>query len=836
MNQNDGILVRKRKISDLNQGIGVNFKDLFKAVGKGIADGVAGNWDRFAKDGVDALGALTGSQRIEITVWLLIYRAINRAVRNVVKDNQSRFNSDYKNYDSIAGQVKYALEEVEITINQSFFQHPQELLKVIDIQTPLSQWLQHYGITQAEAQAMTQRFPRYFLYALRHEWHTKSTEYQEIVAYFNTPFAPLIAKEESWLHYYAWLQKQVDQPIFDEAFGLRQVYIKPKAYYKVAIDSNQDLDDELVNRKPKFQKIVVDLFDYIHFWLKKADRDALRIISGDPGAGKSSFSKMLADELCQTEAVSGELRVLFIPLHRLNVRDDLVKAVDTFIRNDEYLSTNPLDPERKEKRLLIIFDGLDELSMQGKLGTETAKSFINEVQRTLQDFNYQTVRLQVIISGRPIVISANQDELRKPKQILHILPYFVAEHRRNEYQDDNNLLLEDQRNSWWQKYGALTGNKYTQMPRELDLSNLLDITTQPLLNYLVALSYVRSQKASSTGEKIIFSEETNLNAIYQDLLQRVYERGWDTAQHPHLKGVSEKNFGRILEEIALAAWHGNGRTTTVQEIEAYCVGSGLRKPLEIFTKGAKSGVTNLLTTFYFRQSGYSNSNERTFEFTHKSFGEYLTAKRIVRELRRINKQLQARKNDPDEGWDEKEALKHWITICGMTAIDQYLYKFMVNEVSLQPKTEVKAWQTTLRGLIGYMLRQGMPMETIDSRPSYREECRQSRNAEEALLVILSACAKYTQEISNIPLQSEYSFRRWLARLRNSTVEQEIIVTRCLNGLDLIGADLDRAILIGADLSRADLRGANLSRADLSEADLSRAMMDDQVRHQLKEYL
>ena len=117
MSENDRIVVRQQKISDLNNSIGVNFKDLFKAVGKGIADGAFGNWDRVAKDGVDALGALTGNKGIENTVWLLIYRSINRAIHNLVRDNRNLFKSNYKNYDSIAAQVKYALEEKEITIN-----------------------------------------------------------------------------------------------------------------------------------------------------------------------------------------------------------------------------------------------------------------------------------------------------------------------------------------------------------------------------------------------------------------------------------------------------------------------------------------------------------------------------------------------------------------------------------------------------------------------------------------------------------------------------------------------------------------------------------------------
>ena len=43
-----------------------------------------------------------------------------------------------------------------------------------------------------------------------------------------------------------------------------------------------------------------------------------------------------------------------------------------------------------------------------------------------------------------------------------------------------------------------------------------------------------------------------------------------------------------------------------------------------------------------------------------------------------------------------------------------------------------------------------------------------------------------------------------------------------SGLDLRGANLERACLIGADFSNADLRGANLSAAYLSDANFSGA--------------
>jgi hypothetical protein len=70
----------------------------------------------------------------------------------------------------------------------------------------------------------------------------------------------------------------------------------------------------------------------------------------------------------------------------------------------------------------------------------------------------------------------------------------------------------------------------------------------------------------------------------------------------------------------------------------------------------------LLTAFYFRQSGHDHSGDKTFEFTHKSFGEYLTARRIVQEVQYIHRKLEDRYNDPYEDWDERRALHRWVLV------------------------------------------------------------------------------------------------------------------------------------------------------------------------------
>jgi uncharacterized protein YjbI with pentapeptide repeats len=406
--------------------------------------------------------------------------------------------------------------------------------------------------------------------------------------------------------------------------------------------------------------------------------------------------------------------------------------------------------------------------------------------------------------------------------VLHILPYFISEsYRQNyNYRDEDKLLDEDRRQLWWQKYGKATGKEYEEMPQELAQDNLTDITEVPLLNYLLSLSLNRG--------KIEFDETTNLNIIYQDLLEAIYEREWENKRkHPTIQDIELDDFVRILEEIALAVWHGDGRTTTVAAIESYCEDSGLQDLLTIFNEGVATGINRLLLAFYFRQYGHSAKGEETFEFVHKSFGEYLTAKRIIRELKKIDRQLRRKKEDPDDGWDEREALVSWAKLCGVIAIDSYLFSFIANEIAFvaptkklaEAKERVRQWQQTLSSLISFMLLHGMPMERLNCS-TYKEANTRSRNAEEALLVVLSACGIFTQKLSSISWKSKHTFRRWLARLQNTAKEGvDIFVHNSLAWLNLEGVNLVRANLAGADLTMANLVGANLVRANLTMANL-----------------
>ena len=136
-------------------------------------------------------------------------------------------------------------------------------------------------------------------------------------------------------------------------------------------------------------------------------------------------------------------------------------------------------------------------------------------------------------------------------------------------------------------------------------------------------------------------------------------------RQPGLERLEYRDFVRIFEDIGLAAWHGDGRRTSVGEIESLCGRSGLREKLPVFEKGAEQGAVSLLAAFFFRHSGQLSSGERTLGFTHKSFGEYLTARRIVQELVRVvDTELAREPEDRETAWNHQDALVRWVEVTG----------------------------------------------------------------------------------------------------------------------------------------------------------------------------
>ncbi len=825
MSSNQHGLNVTRPVNALNRSIKFSFRDLFKSVTKAVVKGATGSYAAALSDVTDALASVELPRDCGEVAWLLIQRSLLQALHDLLKENEPLLYRDPTNSfasltklglppddpDAITARLDLSLEESELVIDENFFLRPRMLPVLEHFKKPFHEWLELFGLNPSEATSIVNRLPSYFVHALNEQWRERTGDYLCLKEAFDTPFTKAGASEQAWQSYAALLRKQVDEPMFVEAFSLRQVYVPLRAYYveRDATDKETRFDPRMAETQ-NAKRVVIMLEGELDAWLAANDvKDAVRIISGGPGSGKSSFTKMLAAKL----AARNNRRVLFIPLHLLRLSDDLEEAVADFIRYAAPNLANPLAPEQHAEPSLVIFDGLDELAMQGKLAAELAQQFVREVRDKVERLNLRGTRLKVLISGRELAVQSNTADFKRPKQILHVLPYFVAEPSRKEYTDAQSLLQKDQRRQWWKNYGEVSGHNYEGLPQELNRGELSEVTSQPLLNYLVALSRARGE--------VNFATESNLNVIYRDLLTAVYERGWGGGSHPALQGVSEDKFVRWLEEIAVAAWHGDKRTTTVEEIKVHTESSGANALLSLFEEGADKGITRLLMAFYFRHAGARESGDKTFEFTHKSFGEYLTAKRIVRFLRDMHEELERHSEDIDRGWGEREALVRWARLLGPAPLDEYVFKFIENEVRQAGVGKAAGWQKTLCHLIGFELQNGMPMERVGI-PSFKEQSRQARNSEESLFVVLSACARTTETLSVIGWPSSDSFAELLSRLQPATLQGQPFFFDHLNYLDVSGSMLIFKDLIEANLQGANLSGAYLENAYLGDSNLIRA--------------
>ena len=813
---NNGLNISK-PVSVWNREIKAEPRKLLLGIGKMAVEGAMLDWSDFGGAALDTLDAAGLGKKPGELAWLLIYRSLTAAFVELVKNYRDLFRNppNKEKLDEISALFGQTMDGAEVIIKLDFFDQPGDLPLLKQLQGPLADWLQGLGAAPADAEQIACRLPDYFVFALHETWKKAPQDYAELKKHFDSPFTKATEEVRSWDLYGQHLQRQVSDRMFAEAFGVDKVYVPLRAYYE---EKEDERGQELDPQRDKIKRIVVDLESEFRSWLNNftASR-AVRFLSGGPGSGKSTFAKIFAAKVAEETNIP----CLYIPLHLFDATDNLISAMESHIRNNPFLSGNPLDANTGKDRLLIIFDGLDELALQGKAASEVANSFVDEVLRRIQEGNGYHKQRQVIITGRTIAVQSVAAKLREAKQISHVLPYFVEEEERKRYHDPNGLLNEDQRQTWWRQYGEAAGKDYSGLPAVLAREHLAEITAQPLLNYLVALSY--------DLKTIEFTDDTTLNQIYADLIKAVYCRQYEECGKGRacVSELDEEQFVRVLEEIALAVWHGDGRTATVSSIQDKFKAGGIERYLKQFQEGAKAGVTRLLTAFYFRQSDNRQDGDPTFEFTHKSFGEYLTARRIVRLLLVIQEELQRKQKNPDTGWNKRQALKLWASTCAVTQVDEDLLRFISNEFRAMKHEDLVALQDMVRELLSYSINQGLPFPDEFLGKGFKEHLRLARNAETALLAVHFHIAKLTKEVSRLDLETDWTFGDWIARLRGMADRPGWLGSLdlsgyILQGLNFYGADFSLSSLKGARLLSAILAHANLSEVQLAEASLVRA--------------
>src|SRR3990167_190769 len=152
-------------------------------------------------------------------------------------------------------------------------------------------------------------------------------------------------------------------------------------------------------------------------------------------------------------------------------------------------------------------------------------------------------------------------------------------------------------------------------------------------------------------------------------------------------------------------------------------------------------------------------------------------------------------------------------------MSRYLRSFLLNEMRLRLSADVIQWQERLAKLFSYVLRHHMPIEQLQL-PTFGQALFESRNAEEALLVMLNACAVITGIVSKIEQPDPTAFGAWFRRIQGQRIGPEpVLAAECLSFLNLEDAVLHISDCYWANFERSNLRGLQAKLCCLGRANL-----------------
>jgi hypothetical protein len=185
--------------------VNVKFGDLAVALGKTTITGAFGLWPETASGGIDILNAIgIKGNEVEAIAWMLVQRSLLQAMSQLAEECKADFNTE-PDFKLLCEQLDHALQNSELALTPTFFTRPKQLSIVEAVQTPFRQWLQMCGLSLQQAQALAERLPRYFVFALNEQWRTNAANYAALQTALSGPFETANERELAWMRYGAWL-------------------------------------------------------------------------------------------------------------------------------------------------------------------------------------------------------------------------------------------------------------------------------------------------------------------------------------------------------------------------------------------------------------------------------------------------------------------------------------------------------------------------------------------------------------------------------------------------------------------------------------------------------
>ena len=688
-------------------------------------------------------------------------------------------------------------------------------------------------------------------------------------SFFRTPVDAAAAAATTWRAHrrglVGWPHDPANNRLFGEAFPIADLYV-PLRGYEVLDPDGSGYDHDVPDpagaqgqRKPAWH---FDLTERSVEWFRTAKKhNSMALVSGGPGSGKSTFARMFAARI----AVRPNWRVLYVPLHEVKDARTWDQALATLAEIADLPHGLAADLADGPRRTFAVLEGIDEMQTLGHGVSVSMALFDNLATRLATD------RLRVLALGRDIGVDAIRPKLGAiaPTR-LHVVPLVCDEDLRNRFEWESEVPGFDLRPDWWARYRrALPGSAAPDVMSADVLKRLPDLTASPVLNALLGLM-VDGWDAAEDGPLDL--AEMDRARLYDRVIRGVHKRAWGLPEGALLNTLRDPaRFLRFLEAVALAAFRDSTRTASFAPVQAALDDPEVAAELERLLRHQgglaepRGDLPDLaMMAFHFRLA--SVAGEARFEFTHKSFADYLLARRIVR----------AAEDKLDPG--------AWVETFGDVYVTGEVFKLVreearrrsdsVTEPLAEPADRLVAH---LAGLLAVSTGTGFPLPAGTGGWTEARLRTRGAHAECALLAAIDAFCRAQDtpgeaksKVGRAPVAwpDAWAARRLIQRQYERVAETEGLMTGSLviehvlarlgfapldgggrstgsvdtgnerpvrlprvylqdadlrgadlRGADLRGTDLQRAKLQGAALRGAHLRGAQLRGADLQRADL-----------------
>ena len=805
--------------------VAVDLCGLIRHLGEAATQGVLlQGWPNVAASLSKAAETIEIKQSEGALAWQLLLTGIGEALTEVANQQPPTLVNE-RDVATISKRVQQ--EATDLIIPVDFLDHPWTLPPVALAKNTLLKWLAPPADSAVPQDLVNleRRFESALVLGLHRAIRGDEAHYRPLFDLRKDPTGSAWQVLEDWRQYRAWLISEFrTAPVFDESFAIDQIYVPLNAWHWGQQETNGETE-------PKKVRAVVNLNDDMLAWLRgERGNGRLRLVSGGPGSGKSSAMKALAATLTEEGNNNRPTDVLLFPLQRFQWRSGIVESVEATLNTyTDQMRHNPLDPshlrERKETPLLLIFDGLDELAASTQVSEAISATFLRELNTTLRNWDHQPV--WVIVTGRDAIFGNIEGPTTAPPgERFQLLPYHVR--RRRTYHDPDSLLLTDNRKEAFRRFAEAKGQPSDDLPEMYRNRNLHDVSAEPLLNYFLL---------TSGPDKI---SDGNLAQIYSTLFERLHARNRQDAGKP-AAGLDQEIFDQVFEAMAVAAWRTGGTRaaswdevlTEVDREDSYLQSaqSKLRDAFDtqMLDRGAQKPF-RLAAAFFSR-----NEQATGVEFTHKSFGDYLYARRLAKAIASMAEEL-ILTPAVEEGM-----LHRWEKLTSDRRMSQEVRRFLELEIEATVGTETLAKRhNVLTSVVERVFREGW--QVTSETPPRRVEQRGSQ-MEEALFIAWHAMWRPEENRRYWKLGENTGDLLYRALARQGSahgLQYDSVFVCSWSGADLRGAafgnlnlsaaDLGDANLQGADLEGANLQGANLEGANLQGADLADAIPPEDLQY------